>query len=83
MSHLRAEMEGREVRLREELQNKEADHSRLMEELRMTQQLLQEGAGQVGCSSYHLMHLIIVIIIGALQSEVEMEAWSRHALCYE
>ena len=42
---MRAEMESREG---EELQSKEAENSRLMEELRRTQQLLQEGVGQVG-----------------------------------
>ena len=44
-------MEGREVRLREELQSKEAENNRLMEELRRYQESPQEGARQV--SQFH------------------------------
>ena len=47
MPHLRAEMESREAQLKKEVISKEAENSRLMEELRRCQGLLQEGAGQV------------------------------------
>ena len=40
-------MEGREARLREELQSKETENNRLMEELRRCQESPQEGARQV------------------------------------
>ena len=39
-------MESREVQLREEVISKEAENSRLMEELRRCQGLLQDGVGQ-------------------------------------
>ena len=46
-------MQLRETRLREELQSKEAENSRLREELRKCQALLQEGARQVRKKNYN------------------------------
>ena len=39
------ELEGREARLREKLQSKEAENSRLMEELKRCQGLVKEKVG--------------------------------------
>ena len=44
---MRVEVKSREAQLREEVISKEAENSRLMEELRRYQGLLQEVAGQV------------------------------------